>query len=254
MLLDTTMIGADYMILVDNRVGSKELLLYFQKIGTKVELTSLEYGDFCFEGNGPNGKVCIGVERKTVGDLLNCVDDARYSAHQLPGMNSMYNKSILIVEGVWKPDTVTGYLMECVATLTWRPFRQRSQMIRYSKLFRYMLSVQLAGVAVLTSRDQEQTAYNVFEVFSYFQKKWEDHTSLLEMQKLNLPSLNGKPSLVQRWAGEIQGIGVKHSQDATKMFKTAYDLAKSEEADWMGLPGVGAKTARSIIRQIHGEE
>jgi ERCC4-type nuclease len=242
------------MILVDARVGSVEMIPFLQRMGAKVERTNLEFGDCCFEGNGPEGGVCVGVERKTIGDLLNCVDDSRYSAHQLPGMKSMYNKSILIVEGVWKPDTVTGYLMECVATLTWRPYRQRSQMTRYSKLFRYMLSVQLAGVAVITSRDLEQTAYNVLEIYSYFQKKWDDHTSLLEMQKLNIPSLNGRPPLVQRWASELDGIGVKHSRDAMKLFKTPYDLARSDETEWITLPGIGAKLALSIVRQIHGKE
>lgn len=242
------------MILIDSRIGSVELIPYLQRMGAKVERTSLEFGDVCFEGNGPNGKVVIGVERKTTGDLLNCVDDSRYSAHQLPGMKAMYNKSILMVEGVWKPDTATGYLMECVATLTWRPYRQRSQMVRYAKLFRYMLSIQLSGVTVLSSRDIEQTAYNVLEVYSYFQKKWEDHSSLLEMQTLNIPSLNGRPSLTQRWAAQLDGIGVKHSQDAVKIFKTPYDLARSDETEWITLPGVGAKIARSVVRQIHGEE
>lgn len=242
------------MILVDSRIGSVELIPYIQRVGAKVERSSLEYGDCCFEGNGPNGKICIGVERKKMGDLLNCIDDSRYSAHQLPGMASMYNKSILIVEGVWKPDTVTGYLMEFVTTLTWRPYRQRSQMTRYSKLFRYMLSIQLSGIVVIVSRDIEQTAYNIYEMFSYFQKPWDQHTSLLEMQKLNIPSLTGRPSLVQRWAAEIDGIGVKHSQDALKIFKTPYDLARSDETEWIKLPGIGAKLALSIIKQIHGKE
>ena len=74
------------------------------------------------------------------------------------------------------------------------------------------------------------------------------------MQKLNIPALNGRPSLLQRWAAELDGVGVKHSQDATKIFKTPYDLARSDETQWINLPGIGAKLARSIIRQIHGDE
>lgn len=244
------------MILIDNRVGSKELLPYIQRIGGsyKADLASLEFGDACFEGNGPNGKILIGIERKTMGDMLNCIDDARYSGHQIPGMMSMYNQSLLMVEGVWKPDKDTGYLMECVAMLSWRPFRYRQQMTRYSKLFRYLLSVQLSGVSVIITRDIEQTAYNITECYGYFNKKWEDHTSLLEIQKLNIPTLRAKPPLVQRWAAALEGVGVKHSAEAKKIFKTGMDLARGSEEDWMQISGVGPKLSRSIIKQIHETE
>lgn len=214
----------------------------------------LEYGDAAFEGNGPSGRMMIGVERKTIGDLLNCIDDARYSAHQRPGMLAMYQKSMMIIEGTWKPDIQTGYLMECVAQMTWRPFRQRTQMVRYNKLFRYLLTVQFSGVAVIWSRDLEQTAFNICEIYHWFAKPWDQHTSLLEMQKLNIPSLNGRPPLVQRWAAELDGVGVKHSGEALKVFKTPYELAKSDETQWISMPGVGVKLARSVVRQIHGDE
>ncbi len=251
------------MILVDSRSGrveyggrepQKEMLAFIQRAGVKAAISSLEFGDACFEGNGPQGRIMIGVERKTVSDMLSCIEDSRYSAHQRPGMHQMYQQSILIIEGVWKPDVHTGYLMELINTLTWRPVRHKTQMARYNTLFRYLLSVQLSGVAVIWSRDMEQTAFNICETYHWFQKPWDQHTSLLEMQKLNLPALNGRPSLVQRWAGELDGVGVKHSQDALKIFKTPYDLARSDETEWVKLPGIGAKLALSIIKQIHGKE
>lgn len=242
------------MILIDARVGSKELLPYIQRIGVKAEISHLEYGDAAFEGNGPHGRIGVGVERKTMGDILNCIDDSRYAAHQRPGMLAMYDVNILMVEGVWKPDTQSGYLMECIATLTWRPFRYRQQMTRYSKLFRYLLSVQLAGTIVIITRDMEHTAFNICECFSYFSKKWEDHTSLLETQKLNMPSLTGRPSLVRKWASDLEGVGVKYSMEAEKIFRTPYELAQSDERDWLSIPGIGVKTAQSIVKQIHEKE
>lgn len=242
------------MILVDNRVGSKELLPYIRAAKCTAELTQLQFGDCAFEGNGPNGRIMVGVERKALGDMLSCIEDSRYAAYQRPGMLSMYNKSILMVEGVWKPDTATGYLMECISSLTWRPYRHRGgRMTAYNKLFRYLLTIQLSGVVVITSRDLEQTAYNVCECSHYFNKKWDDHTSLLEMQKLNLPDLNGRASLVRKWAADIDGIGVKHSSFAEKLFKTPYDLARSDETQWLTIPGIGVKLAQSIVKQIHGK-
>lgn len=241
------------MILIDSRVGSRELLPWVQRVGVTSQLGQLEYGDAAFEGNGPDGRVCIGIERKTLGDMLTCIDDARYSAHQRPGMLAMYQKSILMIEGVWKPESSTGYLMECVAQLTWRPYRYRARMVMYNKLFRYLLTIQLGGTVVIFTRDLEHTAFNICECFHYFSKRWEDHTSLMEVQKLNIPELRGKPSLVRRWASDLEGIGVKHSLEAEKIFKTPYKLAQSSEVDWLKIPGVGAKLARRLFKEIHGE-
>jgi ERCC4-type nuclease len=239
------------LILIDSRTGSKELAPFVQRIGIPSQVTHLEYGDACFEGNGPDGRMAVGIERKALSDMLNCIDDARYAAHQRPGMLAMYQKSILMIEGVWKPDTATGYLMHCIKTLTWQHLQYRTQMTRYSKLFRYLLTVQLAGTVVIQSRDLEHTAYNICECFQYFQKKWDDHTSLMEVQKLNMPSLTGTPSLVRRWASDLEGIGVKYSQEAERIFRKPWELASSNESDWLTIPGVGARTARSIIKQIH---
>jgi ERCC4-type nuclease len=245
------MCKGEEMILVDGRVGSKDLLPYIHRFAVKGELAQLDFGDACFEGNGPDGRICIGIERKTMGDMLNCVDDARYAGHQRPGMLAMYQKSVLIIEGVWKPDPDNGYLLECVAQMTWRPFRYRTMNVRYSKLFRYLFGLQMAGTTVIQTRNMEQTAFNICEMYHWFQKKWDDHTSLLEVQKLNMPSLTGKPSLVRRWASQLDGIGVKHSMEAERIFRTPSELARGDESDWMRIPGVGSGTARSIIKQIH---
>lgn len=240
------------VILVDNRTGSKELLPYIRAAKVQCELAQLEFGDACFEGNGPEGRILVGVERKTLGDMLNCIDDARYAAHQRPGMLSMYNRSILMIEGEWKPDLHSGYMMWLAGHMTWKPFSYRSRYVAYSKLFRYLMSIQMSGVIVMQTRDLEHTAFNICECCYYFGKKWADHTALQEMQKFNLPDLNGRPSLVRRWAAALDGVGVKHSLVADKTFKTPLELAQSDELDWVRIPGIGVKLAKSIVRSIHG--
>lgn len=246
------------MILIDPRAGSGQaarggdLLPYIQALKVKAEKAPLSYGDAAFEGNGPKGRIAIAVERKQIADVLNCVDDARFAGHQNIGLKQLYQVSILMVEGVWKPDTTTGYLMECVSTLTWRPFRYRSQYARYSKLFRYLLSVQMSGTPVIITRDIEHTAFNIVEIYQYFQKKWDDHTALLEVQKVAIPDMNERPTLVRRWASDLDGIGVKKSQDAEKLFKSGIQLAQAGEEDWLRIKGLGVATAQNIVKQIWG--
>lgn len=247
------------MILVDSRAGDTrqrnyqmEWMIHIQKLGIKAQMAELQYGDSCFEGKGPDGPIMIGIERKSLSDFLNCIDDSRYAAHQKPGLSAMYARDFLILEGTWKPDSSSGYLMELIGTLAWRPYKYRTQMVRYSKLFRYLLSVQLSGTLVIQTRNIEETAYNTVEIYHYFQKQWDDHTALLSTQKINIPDLKIKPSLVRRWAAEIDGIGVKGSMEAENYFKNPIELAQADEQDWLRLSGIGVKTARAIVKSIRG--
>lgn len=240
------------MILIDGRIGSREALPVVQRIGLPAQLCQLEYGDFAFEGNGPKGKIMVGFERKTLHDMLNCIDDARYVAHQRPGMLNLYDKSFLIIEGSWKPHE-GGFLMEGFnGGSTWGFCKYRSSRVMYSKLRRYLYSMALSGVVVIYTRDLYQTAYDLCEAFHYFQKPWNAHTSLLEIQRLAIPEMNGKPTLVRRWAAAITSIGVKHSRAAEMMFRTGFRLADSEEAEWLKIPGIGVKTAQNVVKEIRG--
>jgi ERCC4-type nuclease len=218
-----------------------------------VEKSHLEFGDFAFEGRGPLGTVMVGIERKTLHDMLSCIEDARYAGHQRPGMKSMYDVSVLVVEGLARPHDPDGFLMEGFnGGVTWGYCKHRSTRAMYSKLARYLISVRLSGVYVEQARDPFHTAYTVHEWYQYFQRAWESHTSMLEMQKIVLPSLTGKPSLTRRWAKELDGIGVKGSEGAARMFKTPIALAEADELEWLRVPGIGVKTAQSIYREIHG--
>lgn len=239
------------MILIDSRVGSRELLPYVKARGVKCELSELAFGDAAMEGNGPSGSILVGVERKKIHDFLNCVDDARYTGYQRIGMAQLYKVSFLIIEGAFKPHSDNGLLMEGFNS-TFGYCKPAGRTVMYAKLRRYLFSVSLSGVHVIYTRDIEQTAFDITEIFHYFSKRWLDHTSLLAMQKLNLPTLSGKPPLVRKWAADLEHIGVKLSDDAAKLFKTPIRLATADEVDWMRIPKVGVGTAQSIYREIHG--
>lgn len=243
------------MILVSSAVGSKELKPIIRSLGVVCDAVPLEFGDAAFEGNGPEGLMSIGVERKRLHDILQCIDDGRYTGHQRIGMNKAYRKSFLIIEGWWKPHSQSGLLMEGFidkrGTLAWAYCRPRGQGVMYSKLYRYLISVQLGGVVVVYSKDIGQTCFDVVEMYHYFQKPWRDHKSLLEMQKLVIPTLETKPSLTRRWAACLPGIGTELSSEAERVFRKPIALATADETDWLRLEGVGVSTAQKIVREIN---
>lgn len=246
------------MILIDvneetdlKKKKNLELIPHIQKLGVSVEKSALEYGDAAFEGMSPQGSILIGVERKRLHDMLNCIDDSRYTGHQRIGMAQMYGVSILIIEGHWRPHDTGGFLMEGFSGgYTWGFCKNKSQRVMYSKLYRYLVSVALSGVIITYSRDPFHTAFNIVELFHYFQKR--DHTALMEMQKFNIPTLNMKPTLTRKWANDLEGIGTKISALAERNFKSPLALANADESEWLRIPGVGVKTAQSIVREIWG--
>lgn len=245
------------MILVDDReklgrdTGPIELHRLIKANGVPCEKSRIEYGDICFEGNGPNGKILIGIERKTLHNMLNCIDDSQYSAHQRPGMNIMYQKSFLLIEGHWRQHE-DGWLMEGFNDgSSWGYCKYKGSRVLYSKLYRYLLSVSMSGVTVIYSRNLTQTAYNACEMYHWFQKSWNNHSSLLSTQTLAVPGLDMQPSLVRKVAAQISNLGTKLSIEAEKRFKTTYRMINSSESDWMSIPKIGAKTAQQIIREIH---
>ena len=90
------------MILIDDRMGSKELLPLFRPYDVTVELSHLEYADIAFFGNGPTGPELVGIERKTLHDLVNSMRSRRLSGYQLPGLMAAYAWVYIVVEGVWR--------------------------------------------------------------------------------------------------------------------------------------------------------
>lgn len=249
------------MILIDPRNGNEKnnidtaqvLVDHIRKLGIKSDKASLEFGDAAFEGNGPQGTVAVGIERKTLHDILNCIDDARLTGHQLVGMKQMYSVRVVLLEGHWRPHDGTGVLMEGFnGGTSWGYCKYRSQRTMYNKLYRYLISVSLSGAIVTYSRDLWHTAFNICEWYHYFQKRWDDHTALREVSRVQIPTFNARPSLKRRWAYDLEGVGVKTSELAERHFKTPLALANADESEWLRIPGVGVRTAQSIVREIWG--
>jgi ERCC4-type nuclease len=93
------------VIFVDRRVGSKDLLSPLRQTGLEAELVELEFADVAFSGLGTKGaSVDIGVELKTLNDLVGSLRSGRLAGHQLPGLRTKYEHAWLIVEGLWKSD------------------------------------------------------------------------------------------------------------------------------------------------------
>lgn len=253
------------MILVDTREdtsgpkadrGTKKMLQAILGLAAPAQEARLPYGDAAFEGNGPRGSVMIGIERKRVHDLLHCIDDSRYSGFQKVGMHQMYQKQYLLLEGYWgpgRPPNLQGILVQAEGHgKGWYACNYRSKDVLYSKLRRYLFSIGNSGVEIIYTMDGFHSACDIVELFRYYQKPWAEHTAMMETHKVALPDIRYEIPLVRKWAADIDGVGVKFSLEAEKLFKTGYHLAMGTELDWMKIKRLGVSTAQKIVREVHG--
>jgi ERCC4-type nuclease len=250
------------MILVDrkekpNKRDKMELVSLIRSNRVPCEKDDLLYGDFAFEGFGPQGKCMVGIERKTLHDVLQCIDTSRMAGHQFVGMRKMYPTvpPFLIVEGLWRPHDPDGHLMEGFERgreIAWTFCKPGGRGVMYSKLRRYLFSVQMSGVVVLYTRNMRHTAFDMCELYHWFQKPWDKHTAMLSTHQELLPSLAVKPNVTRKWARSLDSIGDAKSELAAKVFASPYALAVADESAWMRIPGIGAPTARRIVKSIRG--
>ena len=253
------------MILLDPRDGngkqdvgaSIQMCSTIRQLGVLCDRYQVDAADACFEGKGPQGNMLIGMERKTIHDMLKCIDDGRYNMQRIK-MKQMYAKSFLLMEGMWKAHDEYGYLMEGFVNkdgkLSWAHCKPGGKPVMFSKLYNYLISVAHSGVIISYPQNLTQTCHHIVNTFHYHQKRWQDHTSLLDRQLLNIPTLVTKPKLIRKWAEDLEGVGVKTAIEAEKLFKRPIRLATADESDWLRLEGVGVATAQRIVREIGGYE
>lgn len=233
------------MIFVDDRKGSKQLA----DLVTDGILTHLEFGDAFFTGNGLDGDVDIGVERKTIGDLVNSVSTGRLGGHQIPGLLETYFRVYLIVEGVWKGNSRTGEL-EVRKGKGWHNLDRGGRRFSYLGLWAYLNTLEvMTGVMIRPTVNISGTASMIEGLYKWWQKPWNKHESHLQMHKSGPPTALmkiGKPSLLRCMAAELPGIGWGRSLAVEKQFPSVEAMVLASEWEWRHVEGIGKITAKNV--------
>lgn len=249
------------MILIDYREENsqsrrkREIADIIRRLGVAVEVTDLQFGDAAFSGYGEGRtSITVGVEMKRLHDAIGCIDSNRIAGHQRIGMvhSGLYSEAYFLIEGMWRPHDPRGYLMESRDGKVWFECKPTGRPVMYHKLRRYLFSLGRAGATVLYTRDIFQTAFDLVELYHYYQKK--EHTSMLHKQQFAIPVLTRKPPLIRRWAMELEDVGVKKLDAVHNLFKTPQAMANGGVVEWLSIPGVGLKSAQSIVAEIEGKK
>ena len=242
-------------ILVDDREKKNshghELFSSIQHLHLPVERTRLEFGDAAFIGNGPRGKsVMVGVERKTIRDLMNSFTSKRLQSIQLPGMVETYQYRWIVVEGLWRP--ASDNVIEIYRGGGWRPAESR---VPYHVIEQFLVAMEVnCGVWVRHTHNLRETALFLGNLYHWWGKRWEEHRSHLALEKgLAVDRLLlARPSYERTFAATIPGIGWEKSKAVVKRFGTVERMVNASEEEWRSVPGIGKKMGQAIPKLMRG--
>ena len=227
------------MLLLDDRQGSGELLPLFKPYDVQVELARLEFGDACWSGRGSTGPELIGVERKTIHDLVASMRSKRLSGHQLPGLMRTYDWVYLLVEGIWKCGQKGD--VQVLARGGWVALAVGSKPILYREVDHYLSTLAcVCGVQVERTSDERQTvAWLVSRYKWWVDKEWGQHRSHVEVYapyeagsgSRRGSFLNRTPSLAEKVAAQIPGLD-RGALQVAKRFRTVERLVGASVGEW----------------------
>lgn len=257
----------------DPRAGSKELIPLLQALRLPVRERLMKFGDFAFTGNGPAGEVRVGIEYKTIDDLLDCMKSKRLVTHQLPGMLKRYTYAYLLIEGCVRPNKYSGLekfkQFKSYSGKGMGMFFSTRAPISYPMMQRYLFTLEnVCGIRVRFTSDKMDSAGFVSALYGWFQKPWGSHHSHLSLparednHPTNVRFILGTPSVVRRMASCIPGIGWARSSAVARKFKTVSGMLEATIATWSEITTtdrngrskrIGLKTAKRIHEALRSK-
>lgn len=257
------------MLILDRREPD-DLVSAVRHLGVEVSVSELEFGDCAFAGNGENGDCMVGVERKKLDDLINCMRDRRLSGHQLRGLWQAYDYVWLCIEGVWRPGPAGE--IEQLRGREWRAYfssRDRHA-VSFRQLAAFQDSLTLRSrsatgepLRIIRTQGVRETALRYAALYSGFvEKKWSDHHAhdQIYCPEPTMPKRGGRAGLVQEkvtvaWkiAAQLPGLDGKRGLCAAKYFKTPRAMANANETDWQAVEGIGPKLAAGAVKAMTEE-
>jgi ERCC4-type nuclease len=234
-----------------------------RRLGADAELGGELASDFEFTGEGPDGVVLIGVERKTVEEFAQSMRSKRLAGSQLVKAAPTYDEIYVLVEGIWRRQRDSGMLE--VKNGGWHMLRGQ---IRYSEVDSFIcaLAAETApwcSLHVWRTADEEETCAAVVDRYLWWQKPWHEHRSVLRSvyapepsraRKGTRPGFRHEATVLEKWLAALPGLDARVLELA-EYFMSPVDLANAGPERWLAIQGqrLGPKTVEKVLAAIRGE-
>jgi ERCC4-type nuclease len=264
------------VIIVDDRIGSKEFHRLLTRAGASpCKVKRLRYGDFKIIGQGPNGKCTVGVERKTISEIVSAIGDSRFVGHQLPGLlgnrkdgRRRYDYVFIVVEGDRYIDARSGLLNPQAL----RHLPRRGHLYRTVQKFELTLMLK-AGIRVIYTKNKSHTTEFLAALHEWFSQSWESHKSAYKVEETAPDgALLDRRTMKRKVANQLTGLAWKRTLKADAYFPSivsmvagnpTFDpgmlsprLRKTAIAHWNAALGIkkGTKTAAKIVEVCYARD
>lgn len=223
--------------------------------------------DALIVGQGPSGPLLVGVEVKTVRELLQAADTGRLQAHgegQLQTMLAEYEQCYLLIYGAVRAGS-TGDLEEPRGKdphgrTMWRPLTKNGDSagrpIKAAQLEAMLIEIEVMGVHTKQVRSIEEAARWLGVLHGWWTKPWTDHkfTHTFDTSRripLGLTGYSTAELTRARFAKELSGVGVERALAAGKHFGSVREMANADVKEWAEVAGIGKVIAKSIVKEFN---
>ena len=260
------------MLLVDDRIGSKDLETPLKKLKLPVQLERLSSADVAFVGKGAkDASVLIGVEVKTVYEMISDLTDPRFSGDQLGRMLDTYDESYLIVWGRHRANQYSGVLQLATGTARvpgkpvaspWHNARIGRRDIAYATLWKHLWTLETkTGLHVIHVSGKTELYQHLATLYTWWTEGWETHTShqrdyTSRPRALDLPR---KRTLLEQICALLPGIGPRRALQVAAYFgadtspvNALLRMSETEPKAWESVPGVGRTGGKKIVSALKG--
>ena len=223
--------------------------------GVRAELSKeqMDAGDFAFEGRGPDGTCLVGIERKTVSDMLKSIRTGRFAGHQLPLLTQMYGFRYLVVEGIFRPNPHDG-IIEIPRDHQWIPLVVGKSKFMYQYLMGALFTYeQMTPLRVHFTSNALETASHVVSLYRWWNgKDWNRHGAHMAAHNAGYVEILNEWSFKRRVAKELYKIGAEKSKVVADNFATVREMANADEKRWLKVkPGIGKTIAKRIVEEFN---
>lgn len=255
-------------IYVDTRIGSKHLAQPLSVLlgqSYKVKLKEMDASDVTWIGEGPDRPVRVKVELKNISDLLQSLESGRLIEEQIPKLTENADGDVvwIVVEGLWRPIThwrkvpnpnggkpttqlvqmPDSGLLEIYSGMAgrrgWLKATWRKSGWRYDNLMEILIGLRTRfNINIWRTATVDETIWWLKSQISWWNKPWDEHKSGEAWCGQNLfgqLSFLRKPSIVEKVAATLTGIGEKKALPVAQHFGTIRRMIAAEAEDWVGI-------------------
>jgi ERCC4-type nuclease len=240
-------------VIVDDRAGSRDLLDY-PVLAERAVRGTLDFGDVMLSGHGPNETaITVGVEVKSVFDLLRSINNGRLGGHQIPGLLRSYDYAFLLIFGAVRPGPDNR--LQVWRGRMWRTHYFGNKPMPWPFLEGFLLTAQMfTPLKVKWVYNESDAASWLCVLDHWLSKPWGKHKALAVFDRSREiavpPGSDPVEVRMARIASCLPGIDWYRGWNMARHFDSVQEMINADTNDFRSVKSIGPVLARAATEAI----